>query len=530
MSFFSLKFGIFMLLIFVAYFVIPKRHQWLLLLVASYLFYASSGLDGTFFLVLTTVIIYAAGLLLERQQAAYAERTKTADASQKKLEKTLCQKRKRFIVTGAVILTLGTLALVKYSEFIFGNLNAALGLMGVGLKLPIPDLIKPLGISYFTLQAIGYLIEVYRGKAKAERNLLRFALYISYFPQVIQGPFSKYQDLTKTLYGPHSWDYRRVRSGALRILWGYFKKLVVAARIGIIFSTVIGEHQDPAAGGLVILLTFLLYGVQVYADFSGGIDITLGISEIFGIQVAENFRRPYFARSVAEFWQRWHMTLGAWMRNYVFYPLALSKPFNALGKKIRGIFGPYAAKIIPTSIASFIVFLLVGIWHGTGFKYVAYGFYQAIFVSTATLFEPLYTRCRSRLHIREESKPYILFQMLRTVMLITIGRYLSAANSLRTALRLYSRTFTRGLCLNMLADWTKTFGLGIPDTVCLAIGILIMFAVDLLNEKEICIRERVLNAKTSARWAFYIVALYVVIIFAIYGKGFNASAFIYERF
>jgi len=371
---------------------------------------------------------------------------------------------------------------------------------------------------------------VYRGKTKAERNPLRYLLYISYFPQIVQGPFNKYQDLVKTLYGPHHWDYRRVRSGMLRILWGCFKKLIVAMRIGVIFDAVLGRYQDPTAGGVVILLTFILYGFQVYADFAGGIDITLGISEIFGIEVAENFRRPYFARSVAEFWQRWHMTLGTWMRSYVFYPLALSKPFNALGKKIRGVFGAHAAKIIPTSIASFIVFVLVGVWHGTGLKYVAYGFYQAVFVSSATLLEPFYARCRERLHIREESRLFIAFQMIRTLMIITIGRYLSAANSLRTALRLYRVTFTRGLCFGMLLDWEKTFGLGIPDTVCLLLGIAIMLIVDVMNEKGVCIRERVLSAKTPVRWAFYIVALYVVIIFGMYGKSFDASAFIYERF
>ena len=530
MSFFSTKFALFMLVVFAAYFCAPKKYQWLCLLAASYLFYAFSGLDGLAFLILATGVVYAAGLLLDRQQALLAERTKAADAAQKKLEKALCQKRKRLIVTGAVVLTLGSLVLVKYGEFVIGNINDAISLTGTGFRLPVPNLIKPLGISYFTLQAIGYLIEVYRGKTKAERNPFRFALYISYFPQIIQGPFSKYQDLTKTLYSPHSWDYRRVRSGALRILWGYFKKLIVAMRISIIFSAVLGQYQDPATGGVVILLTFLLYGFQVYADFSGGIDITLGISEIFGIEVAENFRRPYFARSVAEFWQRWHMTLGAWMRNYVFYPLALSKPFNTLGKKIRGVFGSHAAKIIPTSIASFIVFVLVGVWHGTGFKYVAYGLYQAVFVSTATLLEPFYTRCRTRLHIDENSKGFILFQMLRTIMLITIGRYLSAATSLKNAVRLYRFTFTRGFCFDQLLNWEETFGLGIPDTICLAVGVLIMLIVDFLNEKDIFIRERVLSAKTPARWAFYIIALYAIIIFGMYGEGFDASAFIYERF
>lgn len=530
MSFFSLEFGIFMLLVTVVYFIVPKKYQWILLLFASYLFYASNGLNGILYLILTTIIIYTAGLLLEKLQTGFAECTKGADAEQKKLEKALCQKRKRLVVAGAITLTLGILVFVKYSEFVFCNLNAVLSHIRAGFELPVPDLIKPLGISYFTLQAIGYLIEVYRGKAKAEHNPARFALYISYFPQIVQGPFNKYQDLVKTLYGPHYFDDRRARSGALRIMWGCFKKLIVASRIGIIFSHVLGPYQDPSSGGVVIFLAFLLYGFQVYADFSGGIDITLGISEILGIDLAENFRRPYFARSVAEFWQRWHMTLGAWMRNYVFYPLALSKPFNKLGRMLRGKLGTHAAKILPTSIASFIVFLLVGIWHGTGYKYAVYGIYQAIFVSTATLLEPFYARCRARLHIRENSILFILFQMLRTVMLITLGRYLSAANSLRGALRLYRITFTRGLCLNMLLDWEATFGLDIPDTFCMLTGVLIMLAVDLFNEKGICIRQRVLNAKTPVRWAFCIVALYAIMILGMYGKGFDASSFIYERF
>lgn len=530
MSFVSFEFGLFMLLTVGAYFCVPKKWQWICLLAASAIFYAASGITGLIFPAMATVIVYVAALLIEKQNTALTAQLKNADAAQKKLLKAVCVRKKRLIVTVAVVLCVGTLVTVKYNDFFFGNINLLLSLTGTGMQLAVPDLIKPLGISYFTLQAIGYLIEVYRGKTKAERSLPRFALFISYFPQIIQGPLTKYQDLTKTLYEPHAWDYDRVRSGALRVLWGYFKKLLIATRIGVVFNHVLGIHHDPVSDGIVIFLTFILYGFQVYADFSGGIDITLGISEIFGIQVAENFRRPFFARSVAEFWQRWHMTLGAWMRNYVFYPLALSKPFSALGKKIRGVWGAHAAKIIPTSLASFVVFVLVGVWHGTGFKYVAYGLYHAIFVSTATLLEPLYARCRSRLHIREESKPFVLMQMLRTLLLVTVGRYLSAANSLRAAVRMYRVTFTGDWSFAFLVDWIDIFGLAAPDMYCLLIALAVIFVVDVINEKGICIRSRVLQMPLPLRWAFYLIALYAVIIFGAYGEGFDASAFIYERF
>lgn len=531
MQFFSLNFALFFLMVLAAYFLLPKKYQYLCLLAASYVFYLRQGVQGAVFLVLTTVVVYTAGLLLERQQLAFAERTQApgCDAALKKREKALCQRRKRQIVTVSVVLCIGALALSKYSDQLLGSVNAALGALGASARLDGFSIIKPLGISFYTLQAIGYLIEVYRGKTKAEHNLLRFALFISYFPQVVQGPISKYQDLTKTLYAPHDWDSSRALSGALRILWGYFKKLVIADRVGVAVQFILGG-QNPNAEGLIVLTTFILYGFQIYADFSGCMDIVLGISEIFGIQVTQNFARPYFARSVAEFWQRWHITLGAWMRNYVFYPLALSKPFNQMGRKLRRLCGPYAAKVLPTSLASFIVFLLVGIWHGTGWKYVAYGLYNAVFVSSATLLEPLYERARRRLNVREESRVYHLLQMLRTALLTTLGRYFSRAGSFSAAIALYRATFVRNMRPLFFLSWEENFGQSVPDAICAGVAVLIMFAVDLLNERGVCVRREIAKKPTAMRWAFYMIAIYSIIIFGAYGVGFDASAFIYQGF
>ena len=527
MSFISFKFVFFLLLVVFAYFIVPKSKQWVCLLIASYLFYMSGGIQSVLFILLTTITVFFAGIRLEKQQVLLSEKLKSIkDAAEKKEEKALCQKRKRRILTAAIAFNIGLLVLLKYAQLPINSFFSSV----TGSEKDILDIIVPLGISFYTLQSIGYLMELYRGKTKAEHNLARFALFISFFPQIMQGPISKYQDLTKTLYGPHDFDYQRVRSGVLRIMWGYFKKLIIAERTGLVFRSIIEFYDINGLTGPVLFFAFIVYGFQIYSDFAGGMDITLGISEIFGIQVVENFNRPYFSRNVAEFWQRWHMTLGAWMRNYVFYPLALSKPFNAFGKKIRGVFGSHAAKIIPTSIASFIVFLLVGIWHGTGYKYVAYGLYNAFFVSTATLLEPMYEKARKFFRVPESSFIWYLFQMGRTLLLVTIGRYFSSSTSFMKALRLLKSTFFIDDTAFAYTTWPQVMQLGKLDAACITLAVLLMFAVDIFNERGVCVREKLVKKALPIRWAVYIACILCLAVFGKYGVGFDSGAFIYQGF
>ena len=391
-------------------------------------------------------------------------------------------------------------------------------------------IIVPLGISFYTFKSLGYLIDVYRGKVRAERNVFKFALFVSYFPAIVQGPIDRYHDLAYQLYSPHQFDYTRVKFGTQRMLWGYIKKIVIAERVAVIVNEVFNNYETNHYYGFIIFIGALLYGVQIYADFSSGMDIVNGLSEIFGIHLTENFRRPYMAKSVAEFWQRWHITLGAWFKNYLFYPISLSKPFCNLGKKCRKLFGDEVGKVVAPSIASFIVFIIIGIWHGVGWKYVIYGIYQAFFVSTNTLFEGSYARLRDLFKVNVERKSWQFFQMIRTSFVITIGRYFSEAKNLKDALGMLKATVRQ---FNPWVFFDGTFyslGLDEKDFRLMLFSIAILLTIDTFQEKGVKIRQAISNQNIICRWAIYYAAIFSLIIFGMYGAGYDAADFIYQAF
>ena len=529
MSLFSFTFGVFLAAVAAVYFLVPGRCQWMLLLAASYLFYACSGWQGLVYLLVTTCSTYGAARLLEKQQAACNAAIQAAqpplDRGQKNARKAACTRQKRWVLAGGLLLNFGILGVIKYTDFVISNLNGVLA-----QPLPQADFLLPLGISFYTFQSMGYLIDVYRGKTPAEHSLPRFALFVSYFPQIVQGPINRYHTLAKDLFAPHAWDYARVKSGLLRILWGFFKKLVVAERIAIPVNQIFDEFAAEGYTGFLVFLGALLYSVQIYADFSGGMDIVFGVSEIFGIQMTENFRRPFMARSVAEFWQRWHITLGAWMRDYLFYPLALSKPFNRMGKALRKHGGNYLGKVFPPCLASFIVFLIVGIWHGAGWRYIVYGVWQAAFVSTATLLEGPYEAMRRKLHVNTACTSWKVFQMARTILIVALARYLSRAGSLTQALEMYAATAAEFNPWVLVDGTLFTLGLDAPNFLLMLLAMAVLFAVDIANEHGVVVREQIARQDIVFRWAVYLLGIFAVVVFGVYGPGYDAGAFIYAGF
>ena len=532
MSLFSLSFAIFLAVVFIAYFGFPKKYrhyQWVILLVASYAFYIFAGARPTvvFFLLASTVSTWFGALKLGQVNARYKQQLKTCPPEEKKALKRASAKKKRRILTLIAVVNFGILAVVKYSNFFVENVNVLL-VRASASPLPVVRFLLPLGISFYTFQSIGYVIDVSRGKTEPDKNLLRYALFVSYFPQIIQGPISRHSDLAHQLYEPHAFDYHRMTFGMQRALWGYFKKLVIADRVALLTDTVFNHYMNYE--GITVFLAALLYGVQVYADFSGGMDIISGISEALGIDLIENFKRPFFAKSVAEFWQRWHITLGAWMREYVFYPLAMSKPFSKMAKRLRGPFGPTVAKILPTSLASFIVFLIVGIWHGAAWRYVAYGIYQAVFVSSATLFEPFYAKCRARFKIDTERFIWKVFQALRTLFVVTVGRCIGHALSLSAAFHMLKSAFTKFNFWVLFDGSLFNLGLDRANFRLMLVTILFLFIVDAVQERGVHIRTKISQQSLPVRWAIYYLGIFAIIIFGTYGPGYDASSFIYQGF
>ena len=533
MSLFSLTFAIFLIILFVIYFCFPKkfsRYQWVVLLIASYVFYifGGAGYKVIFFLLASTISTWYGALLVGKVNTKYKEQLKTCEREDRKNLKQAATKKKRKWLTLIMLFNFGILVVVKYLGFFIGNINTLLHKASVPATLPVFSILMPLGISFYTFQSIGYVIDVYRGKVEPDKNLFKYALFVSFFPQIIQGPISRYNDLGHQLYEPHSFDYQRFTFGLQRMLWGYFKKMVIADRVAIIVSTIFDNYTQYE--GIIPFLGALFYGFQIYADFSGGMDIICGVAQALGIDLIENFRRPFFAKSVAEFWQRWHITLGAWMKEYVFYPLAMSKPFNKMAKKLRGPFGPTVAKIVPTSIASFLVFLLVGIWHGAAWKYVVYGFYQAVFVSSATLLEPFYAKCRVKFRIDVDSISWRIFQILRTVFVVTIGRCIAHAASLRVSMHMIKSTFTVFNPWVLFDGSLYKLGLDQKNFNLMLLTIVLLFTIDAIQERGIRIRSEIAKQNIAVRWVIFYIAILAIVIFGIYGPGFDARSFIYQGY
>ena len=312
----SLSFYLLVLALLVLYYLVPKRFQWVVLLIGSYAFYAFVCLRYMGFIVITTLTTYfgARGMdaMTARMEQTVAAHKQDWEREARKAYKKRCKSRRKALMIGILVFNFGILAVLKYYNFFAESMEALFASVGLTVSLGHIGLLLPLGISFYTFQSMGYVLDVYREKVPAERNVGKLALFVSFFPQIIQGPIGVYDQLAHQLYDEHKYNFDNIRYGAELILWGFFKKLVIADRAVGMIHTVAGAYTDYA--GTYVLLAALVYALQLYADFSGGIDISRGVAQMFGITMGENFRRPYFSRTLTEYWHRWHISLGDWLR------------------------------------------------------------------------------------------------------------------------------------------------------------------------------------------------------------------------
>lgn len=531
MTLLSIDFAVLLVVTAAVYFAFPLRLRWTVLLASSAVFYFYGGIGTGFFMIFSILCIYLTAIRLERlnqAQKAYLEKNPQLSRADKQAYRGAVQRKKRLVLSLGLIVCLGFLVFLKYFNFLSGGAFSLLRLLGPFDSAPRIDLALPLGISFYTLQASGYMIDVYRGKCTAEQNLGKIALFVSFFPQIIQGPIGRYHHLAPQLYEGHRFDSVRCKHGLELALWGLVKKLAFAEYVGIAADTIFNSYTDYE--GFMVLAGSAAYGLQVYADFSGGMDIIRGIAQIFGIEMAVNFERPYFARSIAEFWRRWHITLGAWMRDYVFYPLSLSRAFARLGKSTRKVFGSYIGKMLPTFLASFIAFMLVGIWHGSSWKYVAYGLWNSTIITSSILLEPFYQKAEKRLGINTHCFSWKFFQIVRTFLLVSIGRVFSRADSFRASLWMIRSMFTT------FNPWIFTdgsllrLGLSIPETTLVLFMLIVIFTVSLLQENKMHIIQLLDEQNLLFRWLVIIGAILFLLIYGAYGAAYQASDFVYQQF
>ena len=531
MAFTDFSFLLLVLLAVVVYYVAPRRMRWVVLLAASMAFYWLNS--GMLLLVLlaTVAVTYGIGRWIEHSNACgkqeVEELGKHATRAEKKEIRARTKMRSRKILIAGVALDLGALLFLKYFNFFADGVQGVLGIFG--LSVVHLDLLLPLGISFYTLQAIAYMTDVYRGKVSAEHNVLHFTLYMSFFPQIVQGPIARFNQLSKQLVEPHDFDYTRLCHGAQLVVWGLFQKLVIADRIAIPVNQVFNNWGDYH--GIVLFLAAAGYGLQVYTDFNGGMDIARGVAQMLGIKLELNFKQPYFSTSVEDFWRRWHITLGKWMKDYVFYPLSLSKAFVGLGRKSRKVLGDFVGKRMAPILAMFIVYFLVGFWHGPSWKYIAYGVWNGLFLVAGILLPEQYERWASALHVDRTSFSWRCFQIVRTFVICTLGRVFSRGYSLKVSLGIFGSIFGEWNNFSSLAPgaW-GTLGLDERNWFLLVLAVLVLFLVDRCHEHGLHIREAIDRQMLPIRWLTYLLAVLVIVVFGIWGSAYDASGFIYGKF
>ena len=484
MSFTSFIFLLYIGIILVMYYTIPRRGQWVLLLIASCGFYLYSGLDNFCFILLTTASTYGVARIVDRTQALF-DRKKAKQKSKKWI--WLC-----------LGLNFGLLAICKV-RFTFQNI------------------LLPMGISFYMFQSIGYVLDVYRGSTKAERNPFKLALFVSFFPQLIQGPISKFGKLAPQLFGEHPYKGKQVSFGLQRMLWGYFKKLVIADRIAVAVLTLRG----PEHTGLSFFVLTCFYAIQIYGDFTGGIDIAIGLSEALGLRLPENFVRPYFSKNIAEYWRRWHITLGEWMKEYVFYPVSVSTPMRKLSKPVRKRW-PKFGKRLPVYAASFATWFCTGIWHGITPNFLLWGMMNCTVIVLSEELTPLYEKFHNRFHWKQKSW-YGAFEMLRTFLLMNLIRIVDLFPNVGEYFRrlgsLFSSFHVPFLDLGLT-------GLDYGILIC---GIVLMLTVSLAQARFGSVRE-LLWDRTGLRYVLTMGLFLAVLLMGSYGIGYDASNFIYNQF
>ena len=528
MLFTSYGFIAFLCLLFLLYYCLPRRWQWGLLLVGSYVFYAFAGWECLIFIGVTTLTAYGIARLMARNAARegdyLAAHREQMDKDARKAYKAREKKRRFRILCVGLLIGFGILAVLKYTAFAVFNLNSFVGLFGSD-GFTVPDLLLPMGISFYTFQTMGYLIDVYRGKTEAEKNLARFALFVGFFPQLVQGPISRHAELSEQLYAPHAFDGRGVTYGIQRILWGYFKKLVIADRVMVAMRTLLDE-PDEYRGAYVVLL-ILLYSVQIYADFTGGIDITIGIAQVLGIRLAENFDRPFSSHSTKEYWRRWHITMGTWFTDYVFYPISVCKPMMKLSKWSRAHLGTAVGKRIPVYLATIVTWYLTGLWHGAGWNFIVWGLANCLVILVSQELEPLYARFRGRFPRLTGSWGYGKFMAVRTFLLMGLIRSFDCYRDVGTTLRLWGSMVTTW-------NWGSLFrgffnlGLSAADWIILGMAVLTVAIVSSLSGKR-SVRERLYDRPVLS--AVLCGALVIaILLFGAYSIGYDASQFIYNQF
>ncbi len=485
MLFNSLAFLVFLPIAFALYWAAPEKIRWIVLLLVSYYFYMAASPRYVLLLLCTSLLIWASSLVLEK-----------ADREDRAFRKG--------ILTATLLIAFGLLVFFKYYNFAVNSIVGLMGLFSMNIEPHLLNLLMPVGISFYTFQSVSYLLDVYSGKSKAQKSFARFALYVSFFPQIIAGPIGRTNELMPQMECRKKFDYDLAVSGLRMMLWGYFKKLVISDALGKYVDLIYGNV--PYYFGMTFIMVSVMYTFQIYCDFSGYSDIAIGTARLFNIELMQNFKSPYFSTSVREFWSRWHISLSTWFRDYVYIPLGGSRK-GSVRKNIN---------LMATMLVS-------GLWHGANWTFVLWGGLHGIY-------QVIEGFLRDKLPKRQKDRPPVLIlHGILTFALVNLAWIFFRADSISDALFIVTHLHN-GVILHFLDAWKKMkvdmlitdFGL-----IKLAAAIIVLMVYDYFSLKH-DIPKEMQKWKLPLRWLIYIGVTALIIINKLHGG--TTQQFIYFSF
>lgn len=501
----SLYFLIFLAVVVLVYYLVPKNIQWIWLLISSLGFYAISAKGYTIFLILYAVIVFGFAKLFEKNKS-------------------------KWLVVVELVLIFGIVVLLKNATWFgegFTRVIMDISLMGT------EGFVVAMGISYIALMGCGYSIDVYRGTIKAERNFFKVLAFLAFFPSINQGPINRYDDLRVQFKTPHRFSYEALTSGIQRMLWGFFKVLVLGERFGTIRATLVSGWGGSTYTGWYVLLAVVASSFNLFMNFSGCMDIVIGAAEILGISIPENFDHPYMAKSMPEFWRKWHITLGAWLRDYVMYSFTMSGPAKKLNRALKDKTNRKFAAGTVSVIGVILVWLIFGLWHGIAWNFLLAGAYYGLLIVLGIVLEGPIKSFNNKFPKLTGSKGYTVFRVVRTFFLSIQGSYMMLMPSVKDGLSYLSKIFVqpKGLLVeangNLLSE-IKILGLDVYDFIVLIVGFALWIVISRLQAKK-DVRERLAGMNIAGRWAILLGMIIAVVLFGFYG-GFNAGMFIYQGY
>ena len=513
------------------YVLMPKQVKKYYLLITSYVFCFLINGAMVIYLLVSTVSMFGFGLLLDRLQTQMKDALAVTEKEQKKAVKKKYINKQRVVILFAILLHIGALVVLKYTGFFVVNINRAITISGSTNLLTVPQFLVPIGISFFSLQALSYILDVYRGITKADRNILRLALFLAFWPQVIEGPISRYNQTADQLWNASQVTSRNFTFGMQRVIFGMIKKIVIADRLNSLVGVIFADYAMLDGG--TIALGAILYTIQLYMDFSGIMDIALGISEVVGIKLPENFERPFFSKTISEFWKRWHITLGAWFRDYIFYPVTTSTSMKKLTSSARKKLGNHYGPLIAGSIALFSVWICNGLWHGADWNFIFFGMYHFILILLGNIIAPLVRLVNKKLNINPENFFYRLMQILRTCLLVVIGELFFRANGLMNGFNMFAKIFTDFSFSTLTSELLVRGSIDYLDFIIIGITLIGVFTVSVLNEKKISVRElqtKPVKGALVLQWSVIFILAIFLLVFGAYGVGYAEVYPMYAEF